>query len=256
MENHVYTQREIHEQLALMGIFPGDTVLMHSSLKALMPVEGGADGLLDAMQSYLTPKGLLVLPTHTWDRVNDKQPWFDYPDMPCCVGTLPEIFRKRPGVVRSLHPTHSVAAWGQDARDFCQGNEKFDTPCARQSPYGRLMDRNGFILLAGCPLTCNTFIHGVEEWENVPGRLTPGVQALKIRMPDGSVIDVPSHRHMGGPSGQYDRLLRPMGDAGALYRAALGHADCFVMRARRAYEITAQLLKENPAYFSKGEGNA
>ena len=67
--------------------------------------------------------GLLVLPTHTWSYINAENPRFYVDDSPSCVGILTELFRKRPGVVCSLHPTHSVAALGKDAEDFIAGNE-------------------------------------------------------------------------------------------------------------------------------------
>ena len=45
---------------------PYDKVIVHASLRSVGPVENGADGLIDAMCSYLD-KGLLIIPTHTWD---------------------------------------------------------------------------------------------------------------------------------------------------------------------------------------------
>jgi aminoglycoside N3'-acetyltransferase len=35
------------------------------------------------------------------------------------IGGLTELFLKLPGVVRSWHPTHSVAALGKEAHEFC-----------------------------------------------------------------------------------------------------------------------------------------
>lgn len=106
---------------------PQDTLLVHSSMKAIGPVEGGADAVLDAFSEYLA-EGLLVLPTHTWAQINAEYNIFDVENEPSCVGLLTNLFRKRPGVVRSWHPTHSVAALGRDAREFASGEEQFDTP--------------------------------------------------------------------------------------------------------------------------------
>ncbi len=54
---------ELWQQLRNLGIQPTDTVMVHSSLRALGPVEGGVDGFLDALKDYLS-KGLLLIPTH------------------------------------------------------------------------------------------------------------------------------------------------------------------------------------------------
>ena len=71
-------------------------------------VEGGADTVLDAWIEYFG-HGLLLLPTHTWKNINADSPVFNSKETPSCVGLLTNMFLKRDGVIRSLHPTHSMA---------------------------------------------------------------------------------------------------------------------------------------------------
>lgn len=130
----MFTKEQLKEQIAALGIQPTDTLLIHSSMKAIGEVEGGAHTVLDAFSEYLN-EGLLILPTHTWWQINSEYNVFDVVNEPSCVGILTELFRKRPGVVRSWHPTHSVAALGKDAEDYVRGEEQFDTPC----PTGRML---------------------------------------------------------------------------------------------------------------------
>ncbi|PJH69454.1 AAC(3) family N-acetyltransferase, partial [Salmonella enterica subsp. enterica serovar Typhimurium] len=92
------------------------------------------------------------------------------------------------------HPTHSVAALCEDAKSFTEGEEQVDTPCARESVYGKLLDRKAQILLVGVDLLRNTFIHGVEEWMDVPGRLTEDHEHLYTVLPDGTTLNVPQRR--------------------------------------------------------------
>lgn len=68
-------------------------------------------------------KGLLLLPTHTWKTINAENPVFDVDNEPACVGILPNLFLKRPGVIRSLHPTHSMAGYGKDAASYLDGKK-------------------------------------------------------------------------------------------------------------------------------------
>ena len=63
------TKKELQTQLSEMGLRPDDTLLMHSSMKAIGDVEGGADTVLDALMEYFSD-GLLLLPTHTWASIN------------------------------------------------------------------------------------------------------------------------------------------------------------------------------------------
>ena len=112
-----YTKADLKHDLAAMGLTGTETILIHSSMKSIGPVEGGADTVLDAWMEFFA-EGLLLLPTHTWRFINEENRVFDVRRSPCCVGILPELFRKRPGVVRSFHPTHSVAALGREAEAY------------------------------------------------------------------------------------------------------------------------------------------
>jgi len=87
-------------------------VLVHSSLSSLGCVEGGADAVIDALLDVLGPGGTLVVPTLTGTESlsAENPPRYDPDATPCWTGRVPETLRRRPGAMRSLHPTHSVAA--------------------------------------------------------------------------------------------------------------------------------------------------
>jgi aminoglycoside 3-N-acetyltransferase len=53
------------EQLRTLGVTPGEVLLVHSSFRALRPVEGGPGGALDALAEALGPEGTLVMPSWT-----------------------------------------------------------------------------------------------------------------------------------------------------------------------------------------------
>lgn len=99
----MYKKEDLLRQLEDMKIDRNGTLLIHSSMKSIGPVEGGADTVLDVFSEYMKD-GLLVLPTHTWSYINADNPKFYVDKSPSCVGILTELFRKRPGVVRSLIP--------------------------------------------------------------------------------------------------------------------------------------------------------
>jgi len=248
----MHTKESLKQQLKEMGIDPNGTVLMHSSMKSIGSVEGGADTVLDALSEYLE-NGLLVLPTHTWSYINKDNPKFYVQDSPSCVGILPELFRKREGVVRSWHPTHSVAALGKDAADFVKDDHLFDTPCARGSAWGKLLDRKAAILLVGVDLRRNTFIHGVEEWADVPGRLTDDHEMLFTVLPDGTEIPVPSRRHCGAPSDHYWKVEGVLEKTGAMFKGRFGDAVVRVCDAAKVYAVITKMLKENPDLFSNND---
>lgn len=248
----MFTRESIINDIKEMGINPCGTLLVHSSMKSVGEVEGGADAVLDAFSEYMK-EGLLIFPTHTWSRVGYKIPYFDAANEPACVGILPNLFRKREGVVRSLHPTHSVAALGRDAEEYTSGEELSDTPCPRTGCWGRLYDRDATILFLGCTLKSNTFIHGVEEWNEVDDRLTESTQPLTIIAPDGKEYHIDMHRHHSERSDDisdhYDKLEAPFLHLGAIRYGRLGNAKCIICNARMMADITSMLLKKNPQLF-------
>lgn len=245
----MYTKEELLLYLDELGINRKGTLLVHSSMKSIGKVEGGADTVLDAL-SYYMKEGLLVFPTHTWSYINAENPNFYVDQSPSCVGILTELFRKRPGVVRSLHPTHSVAALGEEAEQFIAGNEKFDTPCSRASSWGKLLENEATILLIGVDLTRNTYIHGVEEWLDIPNRLTNHHEQLYTILPDGTKISVPSRRHIGQVSENYNRVDQIFQESGAMYLGKFGDATVRVCNTVKMTELLYDMLKENPDIFS------
>lgn len=249
-ENTMHTKESLMKQLEQLGIDREGTLLFHSSLKSMGPIEGGADTVLDVFSDYMKD-GLLALPTHTWSYVNAENPKFYVESSPSCIGILPEIFRKRPGVVRSWHPTHSVAALGRDAVEFTKDDHLFDTPCARGSTWGKLLDRKATILLIGVDLKRNTFIHGVEEWVDIPGRLTDDHEMLYTVLPDGTEISVPSRRHCGLPwSEHFWKVDEVLQQKGAMAIGKLGDAVVRVCDAEALTEIITEMLQDNPDLFS------
>jgi len=243
------TKSSLMRDLEKMGIDPQGTLLVHSSMKQIGEVEGGADAVLDALSAYMAD-GLLVLPTHTWAYINKDGAVFSGQDSPSCVGILTELFRKRSGVRRSQHPTHSVAALGKDAEAFVSGDERFDTPCARGSVCGKLLDRRATILLIGVDLTKNTFFHGVEEWMNVPARLADKPTRLLTVLPDGTMRDTPVHGHIPPSWENYGKVEGVLEAGGALRKGMFGQAETRLCDTVKSTLLLNRMLTVTPDLFS------
>lgn len=249
----MHTYSSLLKQLETLGLDPQGTLLVHSSMKSIGGVEGGADTVLDVLSEYMK-EGLLVLPAHTWSYINALNPRFSVLESPSCVGILPELFRKRPGVIRSWHPTHSVAALGADAAMFTAGDQRWDTPCARGSVYGKLLDRKAEVMLLGVDLRRNTFIHGIEEWVDIPGRMTDGHELLYTVTPEGEEIPVPSRRHCGlSWSQHFWKVESVLEEGGALRRGRFGDAGVMICGTVEMTDILSRMLAENPDLFSDNE---
>lgn len=244
-----YTKQDLKQQLREAGLKQTDTILIHSSMKAIGEVEGGADTVLDAWMEYFE-KGLLLLPTHTWAQMSPEHSVYDPQREESCVGLLTNLFRKRPGVVRSLHPTHSMAAFGREAAEYVAGEENCNTPCTPGGCYDRLRQVKGKVLLAGVGHERNTFIHSVEEVLNVPNRLKDKPILLWVLMPDGSRKPVYMRRHYNAMqphiSDDFVKLEQAFYDTGAAVKVKFGDAECILCDACKVFEVTRHVLAPNP----------
>lgn len=251
----MHTKRTLTENLYSIGINPQGTLLVHSSTKAIGEVDGGAETVLNACMDYLRD-GLLVFPTHTWHANNNKNHIYNPATEPSCIGLLTNLFRRRKGVLRSLHPTHSVAALGKDADEFIAGEELRHTPCSRDGVYGRLYDRRAQVLFLGCTLKSNTIIHGVEEWNQVPGRLSKEPVHYQIALSAGAVIDCAMHRHdwAGGDiSLHYAKLREPLLRSGIAVTGLIGDAHSILCEVRPMCDFVSTLLQKDREVFADAD---
>ena len=224
--------------------------MVHSSVKSIGECENRGDTILDAFTDYMKD-GLLIFPTHTWTTVGVKSNVYDPLTAESCVGVLTNLFCKRPNVLRSLHPTHSVAAIGSDAADFVSGEELTKSPCSKKGCYGKLYDRKAQILFIGCDLSKNTFIHCIEECHNIPNRLSKEPYDFLIKKDDG-LLACPQYRHdfVGGDvSRNYVRAESMLTESGAVAICKIGDADCILCDAVKTADVIGECLVREPNFF-------
>ena len=248
----MHNVQSLIQDLKNSGVDPSGTLLVHSSVKAVGKCERRGDTIIDALIEYMRD-GLLILPTHTWDKINAEYNIYDPETEPSCVGVLTNLFLKRPGVIRSLHPTHSVAAIGKNAAVFVSGEEKTRTPCPRDGVYGKLYDLNAQILLLGCGFSSYTYIHCIEEWMDIPDRLNTVTQELFVKTADG-LIPCPQHRHhcshTNDISKNYVKMEKAFIKTGAAIYCRIGDAKSILCDAKKTADLTIRCLQETPNLFA------
>ncbi len=245
----MYTKNNLIESLSKLSINPTGTLLVHLSCKAIGEVEGRGDTVLDALSEYMK-NGLLVLPAHTWANVGTENPVMDVLYTPSCVGKLTEMFRKRPNVHRSLHPTHSLSVLGEGAEEFIKGEENINTPCGKNGAYYKLWERNAQILLIGVNFTRNTFIHGIEEWDGAEGSISENKTELYTISKEGNRLYTPQYRHCSRLSSEtFSKLEAPALEQGILKIGSFGDASARVMNTQSLRKMVAELLQKDPRYL-------
>lgn len=167
--------------LHALGLEPGTTVVVHSSLSALGWVCGGEITVIRALMEVIRPFGNIVMPTHTghlsdpaqWENPSVPQSWwapirksmppFDSEVTPSRgMGRIPELFRTMPDVVRSSHPHFSFAAWGENSVDIV-ADHSLDFGIGEGTPLARVYELDGMVLLLGVDFDRNTSFHLAEN---------------------------------------------------------------------------------------------
>ncbi len=241
------TAAQLVSDLLALGVRPGGVLLVHSSLRSLGPVEGGAEEVVKGLLEALGPSGTLLMPALSYESVGAYNPLFDVARTPSCVGALPEYFRTRPGTRRSVHPTHSVSGTGRLAADLLSGHEKDSTPCGAHSPFARLPQVEGQILFLGCGLRPNTSMHAVEERVEPPYLFGKTVD-YQIFLPDGSEMrmSVRSHNFKGWVQ-RYDRLEEAMSEG--LTQGRVLQAQCTLVESAKMWPAALAALQTDALYF-------
>ncbi|XWK88799.1 MAG: AAC(3) family N-acetyltransferase [Phormidium sp.] len=163
-----------------LGLQPGMTIIVHSSLSSLGWVCGGSVTVIQALMDIITPNGTLVMPTHSgeysdpatwgnppvpsdwWSIIRENMPAFDPQITPTNgMGKIVETFRNYPQVLRSYHPAVSFAAWGKHAETMIK-NHSLDYSLGESSPLARLYNLDGWVLLLGVSYDSCTCFHLAE----------------------------------------------------------------------------------------------
>ncbi len=174
------TRDSIAADLHTLGLEPGDNVIVHSSIKSLGWVVGGAPAVVQALIDVVGEEGTIVTPSHsyghtdpaTWTSPRVRDDWiplirenlpaFDPATTPTTrMGQIVEVFRTWPGTLRSRHPDVSFCARGANA-EFITANHSYEMVQGNGSPLARLYDLGGKVLFIGVGYDRNTSFHLAE----------------------------------------------------------------------------------------------
>ena len=216
-----------------LGINPSSFIMVHASLSALGVVEGGPDAVVVSLREAAGPEGAVIIPSFR-DSIRA-----DYYGLRECrkvcpqtlcpspergyTGIVGETVREQPDSIRSCHPTHSWVGVGGGASFLLEGHGLSLTPCGTDSPFFRLMERDGVILLIGVGVNALTNMHAVEDARNVPYL---------------SAVDPPNRHATYTTSGrrmQYvypELLMAAFREAGIIRSTRIGSSLCHAIGAR------------------------
>lgn len=231
-ENSVTTPLELYNGLQSLGIVKGTQLIVHSSLKSFGSLEGGANTFIHTLQTLVTLEGIIMMPTFTYgyDPYNKSS-------TPSKTGHITEVFRKQPNVYRSEHPTHSVAIWGNQAKEWCQGHLT-ESPFAEGTPLRRLLPK-GYVLLAGVDYIACSMIHVGQQLAN-SDYLSRPKKMVEIVNTDGSKYSMSAQR--AGCSRGFFKLGPYIQNA---QQHKAGNSILTLVTAEELVEITVHMLHQD-----------
>lgn len=227
----------LEQQLHDLGVRNGTVLLVHSAFSKIRPVEGGPEGLIEALESAVGATGTLVMPSMSDD---DDHP-FDPRTTPCAgMGIVADTFRRRRGVLRSDSP-HAFSAEGPAAA-YITSPHRYDFPHGPDSPVGRVHELDGQVLLLGVGHDGNTTIHLGEALAGVRYRRPKHLTILREGMP--ARVEYAEIDHCC----QQFRLADEWLAAGLQRRGPVGYGVARLARSRDIVEVvTAQLRRDETA---------
>lgn len=228
---------------------PPDTeiVMVHSSLGGLQPMYAGdIRELLDALIELCGTHRTLAMPAFFFGgRQSDpiayyrERPEFDVRHQPSETGLLTELFRRRKGVRRSLHPIASVIALGPLADELVAGHHLAKTSFGEGTPFAIMAERRAAIIGIGAEYFRSlTQVHAAEDLlgERYPFPVRPDTLPIQLTDSDGTVhhYELPFNKLvMGRRIERLERLLDP----DELIQWRFHGAPLFVTSAARVTEV-------------------
>jgi aminoglycoside 3-N-acetyltransferase len=244
----MHSRETLARDFRKLGVEPGDTIMLHASIRAVGEVAGGPDYIHLALSDALTADGTLMMyascPQY-YDEVGrghlspeqerdllESLPPFDALTARCARdnGALVELFRTWPGT-RVNHHVARFAVRGGDAA-FLLSEQPWDDAFGHGSALERLVALDGRILLLGSDHDAVTFLHYAEHIVDITDKIVvhfkvPVLEQGRRVWKDMREIDTGDVAHAHWPDRFFARIvdtyLNRTGNDGGLVGAARSH---------------------------------
>jgi aminoglycoside 3-N-acetyltransferase len=260
----MYSRQELAAGFCGLGIAPGDTVMVHASVRAVGDVAGGPDQIHLALKEALTAEGTLMMyascPAH-YDEVGrgnlsadqereviNKLPAFN----PATArsqrenGALVELFRTYPGSMVNAHVARFVV-WGRQAAHLISA-QPWHYAFGYESALDRFAQLDGKILLLGCDHDTVTFLHYAEHIVDIPDK-----RVARFKVPvaedgrrvwrDMEEFDTSDRAHMNWPDRFFARLVDTYLSQTNNHGGLVGDARCFLLDSRGLLALALSVMK-------------
>jgi aminoglycoside N3'-acetyltransferase len=261
------------DDLNRIGVQTGDTLMLHASLRAIGPVEGCADGVIDALDRAVGPDGTLLmilgaeiahdfvnhLPEAERPALLADAPPFDAATAPVLpeVGYFAEAFRKREGTLVNDNPSGRFGARGRRAHELLQDAPWHDY-YGPGSPLDRFCRIGGRVLRLGARPDTTTVLHFAEYLADVPGKRRvrrhyvcrgadgPEIRVIECLDDEHGIVDWPGEDY-------FATILREYRTTGRVRQGRVGQAASELIDAADLVRFGADWMTR---HFGQGRRHA
>jgi aminoglycoside N3'-acetyltransferase len=248
-KNKVELLSVVH-QIEQLKIERGDAIFIHSMISSIGFMHGDLNEIIEVLIEKVGQEGHVFMPTFTSSGYSsdylETKPVFDVNKTPSKMGVLTEIFRKRSDVVRSIHPTHSVAVWGKNKEYFINEHHTDKNPFGEKSPFYKFLKQsNTKVICLGVTIFPVTLFRVFESvnMSSYPLKIFLDKEySCQAINKNGDVIEVRTLAHNPEVSGLRRNLLfeNYFIDEGLLSSFEIGNSTSYMLITNRFYEIIEQ----------------
>lgn len=260
MERAILIKADIVRALKNVGVCPGQTIMVHTSLSSLGFVCGGAQTVIEALIECVGADGTLMMPAQSWKNldpetgvhweepeewwqiIRENWPAYDKEVTPTnTMGAVAEMFRKWPGAMRSGHPARSVSALGKHAKYLTEDHD-LSNIFGEGSPVGKLYELDGYVLLIGVGYDKNTSIHLADVRAEYPGKhLSTEHSAMMVNGKREWV----AYQTLAVDGEDFEQIGAAFELQGKSQREPLGNSSICLMRQRDVVDFAVDWITQN-----------
>ena len=263
MRENVTSNRLIVD-LKNIGLEPGDTVMIHASVKSIGWLVGGPGIILTAIQEVIGPEGTILMyvgwedgpyTMERWSKEKKRTYFEECPPFDPRTsratrewGILAETLRTWPGPKRSAHPDGSFCANGKNA-GYLLARHAFKFGYGRNSPLAKLIELDGKVLLLGSPLSNVTLLHHSESMCKVENKPIVRYKAPVLRAGKRVWVEVEEYDTSSGifPDYQgdcFNDIVTAYLKTQSLGSSKIGMARSYIFDARSLDEFGTRWLED------------
>ena len=260
-----YDASDLLQAIRQLGVVPGDAVMLHSAFEPHHGFRGTIDALIDVFVEAVGPSGHLLMVSLPYRSSSlaylQSGRRFDVRRTPSMMGMVSEIFRRRAGVLRSVHPTHPILAYGPQAERFVAAHPMCRYPCGPGTPFDEVALAGGKVLFFNAAFDTITFFHYLEHLvhQQLPFALyTDTPFEVTVIDADGQSRRVTTYVFAESAirRRRFERFEAAMRARGAIRSCHVGNSHLLAADLKDAIACTQDMLRDGHLFYEVSDLSA